>query len=227
MIQRTFSADFINSVVNHPAVRDGVEAKGVLDFTDAAANLNNFVLVNEHGGFLVIKLMPGIYECHTQFLPEGRGQAAIEAVEEALRYMFIETDCVRIVTKVNVNNKAVRMFAGRFFRKRGQSGDHCYYSLDLDDWISTDGHCLVKGRLFQAQIEEYAVDDPNYVNFTGAALLMALSNNVYKGQLAFNRWAAMAGFEPIILLSETPLMIRKGKHTVLIQNNEVTLCPLH
>jgi len=227
MIKRTYNADFINSVVNDPSVKDGAEAKGVLDFSAVAANLNNFILVNEFGGFIVIKLMPGIYECHTQFLPDGRGQLAVDAVEEAMRYMFIHTDCTRIVTKVNVNNKPVRMFAGQFFRKRGQSGDHCYYSIDLEDWISADGHCLIKGRLFHAQIDAETDIDPAYNSFTGAAILMALAGNVYKGQLAYNRWAVMAGFEPIIVLSETPLMLRKGNFTLSLQNNEVTLCPLH
>jgi hypothetical protein len=228
MIKRVYSADFINSVINDPSVKEGAEIKGIADMSVIAADLRNHILVNEHGGFVVIKRMEGIYECHTQFLPEGRGQAAFQAVEEAMRYMFIETDCQRIITKVNVNNKPVRMFAGRFFRKRGTVGDYCYYSRDLDEWIETDGHCLVKGRLFHTQIEDDQDNHDATLNcFVGAALLMAQSSNVYKGQLAYNRWAVMAGYEPIIVLSEAPLMMRNGAYTIAIQNNEVKLCPLH
>jgi hypothetical protein len=228
MIKRVYNADFINSVLNHPSVIEGAEFKEIADVSAIAADLRNYILVNEHGGFIVVKKMDGIYECHTQFLPDGRGQKAVEAVEEAMRYMFIETDCVRIITKVNVHNKPVRMFAGRFFRKRGTAGDYCYYSREIDEWIETDGHCLVKGRLFHTQIDDESDNsDPVLNSFVGAALLMAQSGNVYKGQLAFNRWAVMAGYDPLIVLSEAPLMIRKGAHLVAIQNNGVTLCQLH
>jgi hypothetical protein len=227
MIKRTYNAEFINSVINHPSVIKGTEFKELADVSAIASDLRNHVLVNEFGGFLVIKKMEGIYECHTQFLPEGRGQLAVEAVQEAMRYMFLETDCIRIITKVNVNNKAVRLFASQFFKKRGTNGTHDYYSLDIDTWIEKDDCCRIKGRLFHAQIEDSLDVDPLLNAFVGAAILMAQHQNVYKGQLAHNRWAVMAGYEPIIILSETPLIIRKGKHVISLQNNEVTLCPLH
>jgi hypothetical protein len=226
MITRTYNAEFINTVINDPSVRDGAEVKEFSDLSEIAANLNNHILVNEHGGFVVIKKMPGVYECHTQFLPEGRGERAVTAVEEAMRYMFIETDCTRIITKVNVNNKPVRMFAGQFFRKRGITGNYCYYSRDIDEWIETDMHCLIKGRLFHKQIEEDVTheDDKVHDSFVGAAILMAQNNNIYKGQLAYNRWAVMAGYEPIIIISETPLIAQCGNLRIAIQNSEVRLC---
>ncbi len=226
MIKRVYNADFINSVINHPSVKEGAEVKESLDVSEVAANLNNHILINEHGGFLVIKKMPGVYECHTQFLPEGRGQAAVDAVNEALNYMFLQTDCTRIVTKVNVNNKPVRMFTGQFFKKRGILGDYGYYSLDLECWIETSSECLIQGRLFHAMIEEEVKhqDDATHNSYVGAALLMAQNNNVYKGQLAYNRWSVMSGYEPIIILSETPLIAQCGNLKIAIQNNEVMLC---
>jgi transcriptional regulator of aromatic amino acid metabolism len=226
MIKRTYNAEFINSVINHPSVIEGTELKELADVSAIAADLRNHILVNEFGGFLVIKAMEGVYECHTQFLPEGRGQLAVEAVQEAMRYMFLETDCQRIITKVNVNNKAVRLFAGQFFKKRGTNGTHDYYSLDLDNWIEKDDHCRIKGRLFHAQIDDDVEhsDDPIHNSFVGAAILMAQANNIYKGQLAYNRWAVMAGYEPIIILSETPIIAKCGNLRIAIQNSGVTLC---
>jgi hypothetical protein len=227
MIKRVYNADFINSVINHPSVKDGAEVKDIADLSEVAANLNNFILVNEHGGFVVIKKMPGVYECHTQFLPEGRGQAAVDAVNEALNYMFLETDCIRIVTKVNVNNKPVRLFTGQFFKRRGEIGDHYYYSMDMEDWIEKSQTCLIEGRLFHALMEAENEADITENSYIGAVLLMSKNNNVYKGLLAYNRWACMPNYEHIFIHAELPLILQKGNLKIAVQNNEVTVCQQH
>lgn len=225
MIKRTYNADFINSVINHPSVREGAEVKGVLDASATIANLRNFVLVNEFGGFVVIKLMDGLYECHTQFLPEGRGQLAVDAVNEACHYMFTKTDCTRIVTKVNVNNRATRLFTGSFFRRRGIVGDYYYYSLDIEDWIERSPDCVNSGIAFHNLIEDTVNHEPDatHDSYAGAAMLMAKNKNIYKGQTIYNRWAVMSGYEPIVVLSEFPLIVQCGGLKLAI-DEEVMIC---
>lgn len=224
MIRRDYTAEFINSVINHPSVRDGAEVKGFGDATEIVQNLNNFVLVTEFGGFVVVKKMQGIYECHTQFLPEGRGPHAVAAVKAALRYMFLKTDCTRIVTKVNVENKAVQHFTAQFFKKRGRQGNHFYYSMDFDDWVVTDEACLNEGATFHSQVKDTTnhEDDKTHDCFVGAAWLMARANNIFKAQLIYNRWAVMSGYDPLLILTETPLTVMAGTMKLAIEQESIT-----
>lgn len=224
MIKRDYNADFINSVINHPEVKDGAEVKGVGDASLLAANLNNFVLVTEFGGFIVIKKMAGLYECHTQFLPEGRGAHAVEAVREALRYMFTLTDCERIVTKVHVDNRHTQIFTAQFFKKRGRTGDHFYYSMDIDDWVITDSECQKAGDEFHALLGEHKDhdDDKTHDCFAGYAWLTAKTGNVFKAQMHYNKWAVMAGYEPLLILSERPLVILVGQLRLAIDQEGIT-----
>ncbi len=224
MIRRDYTADFINSVINDPSVKDGAEVKDIADVTSLVENLNNFVLVTEFGGFVVIKKMAGIYECHTQFLPAGRGKHAVDAVNESLRYMFLRTDCIRIVTKVHVENKAVQHFTAQFFRKRGQNGDHFYYSLDFDDWVAKDADCQMAGEQFHKLIAGKQNHDEDSLHdcYVGAAWLMAQKGNVYKGQLHYNRWAVMSGYELLIVLSEAPLIVSVGEMKLEIDQERIT-----
>lgn len=224
MIKRVYTADFINSVINHPSVKEGAEVKDILDVSGIVANLRNFVLVNEFGGFLVIKLMDGLYECHTQFLPEGRGQAAIDAVNQACHYMFTKTDCTRIVTKVNVNARVTRIFTSSFFRRRGVVGDHYYYSLDIEDWIERSPECAGQGAAFHNVIGSDS--DATHDSYTGASYLIMTEGNIYKGQLVYNRWAVMTGFPAIVVLSENPLVIQRGDLKISL-DDEVQICQQH
>lgn len=225
MIRRAYKPDFMNSVINDPSVRDGAEVKGVGDLTEISRNLNNYVLTTEFGGFIAIKKMAGLYECHTQFLPEGRGAHAIEAARESLRYMFIETDCERIITKVKFDNRQAQLFAAQFMQKRGRTGDYFYYSVDLDDWAQADDVCQSEGKRFHDSIGEKAEHDEDTTHdcFVGATWLMAKAGNLYKAQAHYNRWAFMAGYEPLIVLSERPLVVSAG--TLLMEiNPEGVVC---
>lgn len=224
MIVRHYKPDFINAVINDPSVKEGAEVKGFGDLSEIVQNLSNFVLVTDLGGFVAIKKMPGLYECHTQFLPEGRGAHAVTAAKEALRYMFINTDCVRIITKAHVENKAVQHMAAQFFKKRGRTGDYFYYSLDIDDWIITDEACRAEGESFHAQVEGSTNHGEDKIHdcFAGATWLMARASNMFKAQLVYNRWALMSGYDPILVLSETPLIVMAGNMKLAIEQERIT-----
>ncbi len=223
MIKRAYNADFINSVINDPSVKEGAEVKGIGDLSVVVSNLENFVLQTEFGGFVGIKKMQGLYECHTQFLPEGRGAHAMEACKEALRYMFLKTDCARIVTKASVSNRATQFMAAQFFKKRGQTGEHFYYSLDFDEWVLTDALCNAEGEKFHALVEDTTnhAEDKTHDSFVGAAWLMIQSGNIYKAQFHYSKWAFMSGYEPMIILAESPLIIQAGSMRLALENGEL------
>lgn len=140
MIERSFNAGFINSVINHPTVREGSEVNGSADVSKIVEDERNYLLANEHGGFIAINTEPRVYEYHTQFLPEGRGLSAIEAGWESLAYMFNETDCEKIITQVNTNNKTAQRYTALFpFRKVG-ADDYIHYEMSAEDWSKHEQH---------------------------------------------------------------------------------------
>lgn len=87
---RSFDADAVNALVNHPTIRPGVGGVGDLDLTQAVETLSNWFLLGEYGGFACCWSGPGIYEVHTFILPEGRGRWAIDAVSDAVAIMTAE-----------------------------------------------------------------------------------------------------------------------------------------
>jgi len=51
---------------------------------------------------------------------------------------------------------------------------------------------------------------------------MARAGNVFKAQYHYNRWALMAGYEPVIILSETPLIVAVGAMKLAIDQESMT-----
>jgi hypothetical protein len=87
MLERSFDADFINAVVNHPEVRPYIgDGPDVLDLSDAIEQQQNWFLMGEHGGFALIWSAPGVYEVHTFILPEGRGAWGAKARNEGIDF---------------------------------------------------------------------------------------------------------------------------------------------
>jgi hypothetical protein len=141
MIAPSKDAEFLNRVVNHPAVHPYVSfgIKGDLDLTALVADPRNVFLANEWGGFLFIRKADYVYEVHTQFVPEGRGKRALRAAKDAADYMFSRTDCLRIDTYVQLDNPAAEWLTRAVgFRKWGEAnilGHACYYYvLTLKEW---------------------------------------------------------------------------------------------
>ena len=125
MIKRSFDAERLNDIVNHPAVRPWVCGvyPDYIDLTEIVANRDNYLLETESGMFLMLKKESGTYEIHTQFLPEGAG-AALPAAREGLNYMFTKTPCERLTTSIPVGNKHAKLLALRMgFTYQGNHGE--------------------------------------------------------------------------------------------------------
>jgi anthranilate/para-aminobenzoate synthase component I len=246
-LTRTFDATFLNRVVNHPEVRPWLGGDGAIDLTAIIENPENVVLVNEHGGWIITKIDVGLYEAHSQFLPEGRNAALIDDMREGLRYLFTATDCVELLTKVPDNNKAADGLAQRagfceLFRRESvwRDGENkcgvSYRSMTLDAWRASDDVVLSSGQWFHSRLEaekatrgstlETHTDDDAHDRAVGVAVAMIRAGNHYKAVMCYNRWAAFAGYAQIAMLSKHPPIFDIGDAVLALRGDdmEVLFC---
>lgn len=216
-VERTTDASRVNAFVNHPDVRPyiGEPDAGELDLAPFLADPSNVALSAEHGCFMFAPLEPGQYELHTAITPEGRGAGVLPAASAAFRWMFVQTDCVEIVTKVPEANRRARLMAARAgFQRRfeRQAAWHdgsavTYFALTLEAWRATDPAALAAGKAFHDSLEAAKQasgstlathpDDEAHDRAAGAAVLMARAGNATKAADTYNRWARFAGYEPV------------------------------
>lgn len=245
MIRRTLDAAFLNSVANHPEVFPWIGAEKEIDLTDIVSNPANFALVTEYGGWVFVRHDAGTYELHTLILPEGRGRHSLKAWKEAARYMFCRTDAREIVTRVPEHNKGADFaaracgFKERFARVNafkpleGPAVNVSFRALTLDDWWPTDTAVADMGHAFHLQIEAAKgapnhPDDDTHDRAVGATCLMVLSGVYRKAVWFYNRWALLAGYEPIKFLSDAPFLIDIGNGiivTAIDGRMEIVKCP--
>jgi hypothetical protein len=248
-VRRTLDPTFLNTVANHPEVRPWIGGVGPIDLTSTLADSANFALQTDDGGWVFVRHEPAIYELHTLFLRRGRGRACVTAWREASRYMFCATDCREIVTKVPVNNLGAAFaaqkcgFAERFSRDgafvdpQGALHEVSYQALTLDAWVARAGELDNGGHWFHAGMEKALKeassalpahpDDPSHERAVGAAIAMIRARNHRKAVWFYNRWARLAGYPLIALVTETPLVIDVGSGVVVEASGEemeVILC---
>lgn len=245
-VAREVTAERLNDIVNHPDVRPWVGGTGPLDLTPIVANPANVLLMREGGGLLFIRLDAGLYEVHTQFVPEVRGELALQATKDALLWMFTRTDCIEIVTKVpdgNVAAKAlVRSIKGtlQFHRPNAWLGPDgligvSYYGLSLGEWVRSEDRLPAVGEWFHeklaaAKTEAGAAplhdDDDTHDRYVGAAVEMIAAGQVTKGIGFYDRWAVFAGYVPIRQIAENPVLIDIGDAVLAVRDNDfdVLLC---
>ena len=230
LVHRTFDAAYLNDVSNHHEVRPTLGGSGDVDWSAIIDDPENIALVCEGGGWVFQMLMPGLYEAHSQFVPERRGKIVVDAAREAVRYMFAGTGCVEIVSKVPQNNNgAIGLARSMGFREKFRRDDAwetgvaiSYVGLGLDRWRMSDPECLVWGRKFHDVLKaaggaEHA-DDEVHDRAVGACVMTCLQDGPdgvwrvgeaipRKGVGLYNQWALFVGYAPIHLLSEDPVVV--------------------
>ena len=238
MIVRDVSGTKINEIVNHPEVRPWVGlGEDYLDLTPVAQNNNNIVLVGDWGGIIFYYLQFGMYECHTQAMPEGRGAWIDRFCTEAARWMFTRTPCFEIMTRVpkpHISAKHLAMAHG--FRYEWTREKECQfrnrvcdvdiYTMRIEDWIAHDEELQGIGHRFHDLLHEAAErygikerahpDDPNHNLYVGAAVEMALKGQPVKALLWYNRWAAVSRHPMISLLNRDPVTMQID-HGLIVQ----------
>jgi len=139
MIERTYDANRLNYLVNHPEIRPfvGGDVTKPIDFTRAIADDANIFLNGDHGAFCCSWTGPGVYEVHTLILPDGRGKWAYEFAKAGRAHM-VELGGRHLWTRVHPDAANVRFFTLRAgFRPAGRhtidlgAGPVAY---DLFDW---------------------------------------------------------------------------------------------
>lgn len=243
MLKRTMDATFLNGVANHADVRPMLGGSGTLDLTGALADPNNVALQGEFGGFVGMKLEPGVYECHSMFLPGGRGAFALEAMREGLRYLFARTDCIEVVTKVPAGNLAAlggartMGFVASFRLDKmwpladGTFGPVDCMALTFKKWLAKDDAVQAKGEWFHQRLEELTAsqgkmipvhyEEPAHNRAAGASVLMFEAGNPVKATASYNLWAKVAGFPTMRILSLNPVILDMDQVVIGISDGDM------
>lgn len=120
---------------------------GPLDLGPAIADHENIVMQSPDklGGWFFHKLADGIYECHSQFLPEGRGPKVKDLAGETLDWIFANTPAKIILARCPQNNTPViKLTQAMGFRFVGAWGAWPIdgadvltdrYQLSKEDWL--------------------------------------------------------------------------------------------
>jgi hypothetical protein len=244
MIERHFTADKFNEILNDPSVRPDVAdlKEGVLDVASLVANHENVLLVGEHGGNAFIKIMPGIYEVHTAATDKGRGEWIRQFVRQAAQMMFTQTDCFEITTRIPRKHVGARKLAesvgmtfefeierGCAWRGKRQSVD--IYSYRIQDWIKQAHELEPIGAEFHEKLHREAErlgitdkghpDWPIHNKYVGATWLMARSGQLVKATNWYNRWSVVARHSPIKLIGLDPPTIEMDIGVLTLRGNEI------
>lgn len=241
---RTLDAAHFNAVVNHPEIRPWMGGSGEIDLTEVIADPANIALQTEHGGYILARhpYMHGVYEAHSQFLPEGRGEEATKARDEGFRWLFTHTDCIEVITRVPSFNRAALAYTKQSgflpsfvqdgsFNHEGQLHDTHFFSLPLIRWAMLDEQTLLVGRAFHEGLEAAKTqagsdrvahaDCDAHDRIVGATFAMIKAGNTRKAIAFYNGWSTVTGYEPLQLLSEHPPVVDVQDAIVTLRAGEL------
>lgn len=244
--RETESPTEINRILNDPSVFPNISIpdQKPFDVTPLVTDPRNVFLMAEGGCIIFtpdIEPGSGIYEVHTNFLEGYRGEHAIEASLEAYRWMFTHTNCMMLQTRIPAFNKAAEAFCRSvgawlwFERKecwpteRGNV-DCKFYALPILDWMRKhSGPLIESGKVFHKRLEEeYArlnfmhephPDEKSHDLAAGACAEMIYGGEPEKACILYNRWARIAGYQQINLISRNPLVIDIGEALLHVTGN--------
>lgn len=226
-VERQFDATVLNAVVNDPSVYPWVKGftEGPLDLTKIASDPQNVLLSGEFGSMLFAPSGPGLWELHTQVLPEGRGPWTMGLARSAFLYLFAHTDAMEVLTRVPKGNIAAASAAKKFgFSPQWTQadgwvfdGEPCgvtVYGLTLQTWLAGPWSASLEGEAerFSTAISE-GDDAPLRADAKrplGFALAAIRGKQPAKGCALLNRWAAFTGFPAAQVVETNPLSILLG-----------------
>jgi len=138
-VSRYEDVNKINALINHESVNrwttfgENVDVSGVMESGRA------LFLGDEHGGFLVFNEGEGVWSVHTQFL-KGHRSNALEKAKNGIAWMFVNTDCIALVTFVQYENLAAKnlsLASGMTFvrddEQMGKKGE--IFCINIKDWV--------------------------------------------------------------------------------------------
>lgn len=243
---RTMNHRLLETIANDPAVRPFMASnEEEVKLEQVITRPGNYTFTNDEGGFIYLRQDEDLYEAHTIFKPGCNVREVVKLMNESLEFMFIETPCLEMRTKVPTINRPARHLALTahfnigFERKDAWAPgvDITYMNLPLDRWADV---CSTRlrgmGAAFRAQIEEakQAADvevplhseDSTRDLYVGLAAMMLRAGNTEKAVTVFNRVAVFAGYPLWQIVSEHPVVVHVGDAVLQIRNGEteVLLC---
>lgn len=234
---RTLDGTFLTQIANHDNVRPALGGTGEIDLVAAVADPRNFAFQNEEGGFFFTPVHPGAYEGHTIFAPRSHFKQVLALAAASFEYLFTQTDCDQILTKVPDNNKGAQFMGAKLGFMQDFHRDDAwasgvgvsYQKLTLDRWAVACSTAEEQGRMFHIMLERAKKDfgsilpdhpeDVIHDRAVGACIMMIRAGNVIKGVNYYNCWAIFAGYPQIGLLSEQPPLIDAGEGVIVGMTN--------
>lgn len=239
-IQRHTEAAHLNSILNHPEVLPWITDKP-LDMTPVMENPHLIALYGEYGGQVYQRLQPGLFEAHSAFVPEGRGEWALAATQQTLKWIFTRTEAVEIVTRVPAGNAAARALAKSIggvhdftlphgWVKDGKPIPADVFSLTVQGWMKTAPDLPARGKWFHARLnaefdrlgiqEPPHEDDETHDRYVGAACEMLFGGQPDKACVFYNRAALVANWQPIMVANYEPLVVNIGSAILMIRGDD-------
>lgn len=228
-------AEAFNRIANHPDVLPHIiqKGQGPVDFAAFFENPGNYGFLGDGCAFIAHRLEPGVYEVHSMALPEARGRGVLLSALAAIRHMFIATPCMELMTRVVAGNVAADALAKsvgfilEFERPKAWSApdgekDCRFYALRYHDWLRRQQWLHASGEWFHDLLgEEQTHDhDPAHDTYVGACVEMVRAGQAVKGVALYNRWARFAGYMPVEIVTDAPLIIDIHTHLIRFDGGE-------
>lgn len=218
MLKRQFTAEHINAIANHSSVKHGAKIAEEADLLPLVNDYRHVVLAYEQGGFVLLNKGSQTYEVHTLALPEGRGPILRDAVKEMLHYLFLQTDCERLITTAYKASPLAMALSEEFMAFRGETDEYKYYELTYRDWVITSPIAKQAGEEFHNSVETDHGEDSTHDSHVGGAILLVKYGNVGKAKKVYNEWAVMSGYAQCSILNVSPLILGIGEMRLIYHN---------
>jgi hypothetical protein len=243
-VERTFAIDRVNEILNHPTILPAITIPGFagpIDAMELVLDSHNFFMMAPGGCIAFCRDEPGIYEVHTNFLPEYRGRNALRSSIAAYRWMFTHTDCMILQTRVPAFNVAADLFcrlveATKQFTRQAvwptDKGlvDLAFWQFPYADWIRRTPSINMSGRRFHEKLESERIrhnlehplhaDEECHDRYVGACVEMVYAGQPDKAVVLYNRWASFAGYGKISLIARSPLVVDIGDAVLQILDQD-------
>lgn len=227
-IERRYDAIWLNRIANDPAVLPWVKGWRLapLDLSAVAADRNNICLCGEHGAMIFHEIQPGLMETHAMCLQRGRGKWMLSFAMACELYVFTRTNCVELLARCPFGNLGVISLARalgwtkEFTNPRGWviDGDPVpatIAGLRLQDWARTAPGLVERGHWVAERLNVEL--DAEAERFTGLAMEMLLGGQPLKGLIFFNRWASLADYPIMRILTLEPLAVEIAGRQIIVR----------
>lgn len=132
MISETNNMELVNSILSHPDIWTDIAPIGIDPFDTPYMPECLYFLVNDADGVIIYHPFFDGLKIHPNIVPEKRGKAAFEAVEESIQAVF-GMGCKNVYAEIDPDLKHVIWFARQLdFSFCSYDGRNIYVRRDLD-----------------------------------------------------------------------------------------------